>query len=951
MGSLKILASGHSPQAQAEARGKLFEKLMSEVLRHYGYNIDRIPRVNYAGMEIDIEGRTITMDIPLYAECKCYETDVNSPELQKFYGKYMTQWFKDERCHGLFIAMPGVNTHAKGFYREYIEGNKKVTVRLYEEDKVLEAVLGTHAVCSPDAIARLISDEVGKPGDWLLLYTDTGLFWVQYVIPQGAGIPSQVAFFDAKGNPISEQSTVDYLSELYPGLDDFEKINVQHPLPLQQMASQDVEQVVEVRGSAECFEYQFPASAEHFVGRQSVLEELDSFVKKIINKETSCRGILFQANSGWGKSSVVLACVDRLKKMGHFALAIDSRSASSTQFILRVIDYVLKHFDDLDGLLSDEKRPKAITGFEGTIKTLVTVGQVLQDNRKVMFIFLDQFENVFSLPETFRPIRDLLLKICDAQINVVLGFSWKTDLVGLTSEFPYKERDSVITSSKQVVLDRFSEVETTALLEKLRQELGSPLRKDLKFFLSEFSQGYPWLLKKLCAHVKSQRDSGVQQSAIANSLLKIEELFQEDLQGLSPDEKIALHRIAKVAPISISELGEELVPKVVQSLVDRRLLVTIGIKLDVYWDIFRDYLNSSSVPIQENYILRTSVSSVLRATKSLADSNGTLRMSEFQTLCGLSSKQSSYNVARDMRLLGLAETADGKVIPQVSFSGKGKDFEESLRTHLRERLPRNRLVWRLMDTLETKNSITLVEVANLLAKWCPYISATKQTWDSYARIFANWMDAADLAIYYRRESTLNHYTPGSEVREPHLRFGKRRGGVRVPYIQCMPVTKVARKLFHAAQTGGRVDWADSAKSTVAKSLATLEDLGFITRKGNTITLRPELAMFVLSPEEKAVSLFADRAMTIESFATFINILNAHKDEGVTTSQLGSELIKQLGADWQQSTAETTAKILLDWARHTKLAPGVFAKTAKGPRRGWKKKTDIQPGLFSDTDKE
>lgn len=35
MGRLKILAGGESQKAQAQARGKLFEKLMAEVFRHY----------------------------------------------------------------------------------------------------------------------------------------------------------------------------------------------------------------------------------------------------------------------------------------------------------------------------------------------------------------------------------------------------------------------------------------------------------------------------------------------------------------------------------------------------------------------------------------------------------------------------------------------------------------------------------------------------------------------------------------------------------------------------------------------------------------------------------------------------------------------------------------------------------------------------------------------------
>lgn len=931
MGRLKILASGDSSQAQAQARGKLFEKLMADVLRHYGYSIDHIPSVNYAGMEIDIEGKAIATGIPLYAECKCYETEVDSPKLQAFYGKYMALWLRDKRCQGLFIALPGVNSHAKGFYRENCEGKSEITVRLLEEEQVLEAIFQTRSVTRPDAISRAIKKQMGTPGDWVLLYTDKGLFWIQYVIPLGGGIPSDIALFDAMGEPLSDRATLDYLTQLYPELNDFDKIAVGGPITLwPQSMPQDVEEIVEVRGSSECFEYQFPASPEYFVGRQSVLKELDSFVAKVINKETSSRGILFEANSGWGKSSVVLASVARLKEMGHFAIAIDSRSVSSSQFILRVADYALNKFGDFGGLLSKDNRSTTITGFEGTVRALLSVGQALERNRKVMFIFLDQFENVFFLTETLKRITDLLLKVCDAQTNVVLGFSWKTDLVGLTSEFPYQLRDAIMGSSKRIALETFSEVETTALLDRLSDELQAPLRKDLKFFLSEFSQGYPWLLKKLCAHVKAQREAGVPQSDIANSLLNVEELFQEDLRGLSAEEEEVLRRIAKMAPISVLELGEEFRAGVVQSLVHRRLVVRIGNKYDVYWDIFRDYLNSGRVPVQENYILRTAVGSVLKAIKLLADSNGILSTSEFQKRTSLSEK-SFYNVARDMRLLGLAKVADGEVTLQINIPTEATDFEGSFRAHLKERLRRNRLVWQLTEILKADAPLNMDKVSSLLAEWCPYISATKQTWRTYARTFADWIDAANLAIFDREDGIINNYKPGTDVRERHLRFAKRRGGVRVPCVQYMPVERVAIRLVQATQSEGRVDWTGLKRSTLAKSLATLEDLGFITRKATAITLLPELFEFVLNPERRP-TLFTQGALKMKAFATFIDILKARKDTGATLFQLGLEVKEKLGVDWKESTAETNTKIMLDWARHTKLAPGVFAETRRGPRR-------------------
>ena len=246
MGRLKILAGGKSRQAQAQARGKLFETLMAEVLRHYGYSIDDIPNTNYAGMEIDIEGKHIATAVPLYAECKCYENDVDSPKLQIFFSKYMTRWFMDKRCHGIFIALPDINSHAKGFYKDNIEDNAELSFSIFKEKEVLDAIIDTPDVVSPEVISKSIPNEVGKPGDWLLLYTDKGLFWLQYVIPPGEGIANSVAMFDTAGNPLSDGVTIDYLKRLWPELEDFTLITFENvdPTPISNVL-QDIDEVVE----------------------------------------------------------------------------------------------------------------------------------------------------------------------------------------------------------------------------------------------------------------------------------------------------------------------------------------------------------------------------------------------------------------------------------------------------------------------------------------------------------------------------------------------------------------------------------------------------------------------------------------------------------------------------------------------------------------------------------
>ncbi len=155
----------------------------------------------------------------------------------------MAMWLRDKRYQGLFIALPGVNNHAKGFYRENCEGKSEITVRLLQEDEVLEAVFQTQTVVQPDVISRTIEKQMRTPGDWLLLYTDKGLFWVQCIIPQGGGIPSEIALFDAVGNSLSDRATREYLTHLYPELNDLKKIVIGSSIVLQPSnIPQDVEE-------------------------------------------------------------------------------------------------------------------------------------------------------------------------------------------------------------------------------------------------------------------------------------------------------------------------------------------------------------------------------------------------------------------------------------------------------------------------------------------------------------------------------------------------------------------------------------------------------------------------------------------------------------------------------------------------------------------------------------
>ncbi|MHA1971619.1 MAG: AAA-associated domain-containing protein [Candidatus Hodarchaeales archaeon] len=939
MDKLRIVAQGNSDKAQANARGKLFEKIVAEVLRHYGYEIDQNnTNITQAGMEIDIDGKAKITGIPLYAECKCYTSDVNSNKLQTFFGKYMTRWFKDRRCQGLFVALPGINSHAKGFYRENCTENNQITLKLLQESDVLSALIETRQAIGPNEVEKLIAPEIGSAGDKILICSDQGFFWLQYVIPIGAGIATKIKLFDSLGNQIIDRNTQDYLSKLIPEISEFEIIA--DPIDTRQSIEYETtDQVVELRGSSTCFEYQFPASPDFFVGRDDMFENIQDYIDRVIDDQTSSRGILFEANSGWGKSSLVLAMVERITRNGHYALAIDSRSASSSQFILKTVQHVIEKFGDFDGALTNKP---IVGGFDGAVKALLEIGHALKNKNKLLFIFLDQFENIFYLLDLLVKIAQLSLKITDERTNIVIGFSWKTDLIGLTREFPYRWRDMIIDSCKVFRLKQFSEVETNALLDRLGQELHTTLRKDLRFFLSEFSQGYPWLLKKLCAHVKNQKQKGLSQAEIARGLLNVEQLFSEDIEGLSGDQEEALRRIARLAPVSISDLSEEFKPQIVQSLVNRRLIVKVGIKYDIYWDIFRDYLNTGKLPIEDVYLLRTQVGSILRAVRIINQSEYALETKEFKNLAGLSDG-AFLNVARDLRLLQLARIEDDHLHIIVSLGLKDNEIIQNFRKHLNDRLLKNRCVYNILRNLRERGEITLGELAVKLKDEFPYISAVENTWKTYARVLATWLDVADLAVLDQGKSKVSEYKVGSQIRDRSLSFAPRRSKVTVPSIHFSPIVQVATRLVSATQKNEAVDWAGISRSTIYKSLSMLEEMKLVKRKSNTILITSECINFVFSPEERK-DIARKAALNWPTFETFISILKENETNQLSHQQLGKLIINKCNVNWKPSTAKTNAKIMLDWARNLEIAHGVYAHSNRGK---FKRRQDIiQIPLFN-----
>ena len=942
MGRLKILVSDKTNSTGNRARGELFKSLITQILNKDGYHVNVFRQEEPHLLELDIEGKHVETGLPYYAVCRYSETPVSLRDIQAFYGKYMVRWQKDNRCRGLFIVLPGLDEAAGAFFRDYIWNNEQFTTCLYEENDVLKAISQLPGNIGLERLARRLPPDEGEIGKSILLYTERGIFWGWPIISYGKNAPDKITFFDAKGTPISDRSAVAFLVKLYPALSGFDVILKDKAVLLQPGLFPDADPVVEVVGSAECFEYQSPASPKHFVGRKSFFDILDAFTHQVLYRKTKDRGIVIEAPLGWGKSSMVLASVAHVQKKGHFAVAVDCRTASSSSFVPGVVDYAALKSGIFDERILNEDQKKSTPAFGDAVQLILDAGQNLESRNKLMFIFFDQFEHVFFLPDVLRQIKDLFFSILDKQANIVLGFSW--DKAPIFSERGFSDLGfaGVTENCRKMILPAFSRAEIDGLLKKLIKELDEPLTKDLRFFLHKFSQGYPWLLKILCYHVKIARHSGIPQPAVPGILLGIEEFFRQEFQHLSDGERNTLHQIAESVAGRLSASFEAADPREIQELTRRGLIKNVGTAVDISWNLLRYYLNEGRLPFRDHFLFNTGIGQVVDALKILYDADGILDVAGFKKKTGMSGR-SFYGLAKDMDLAGLVMFSQGKAILKLDMSDSDQDLTVALRNFLRNKLSENHSVSIIIKTLKDNKTMTMADIATLLETWPPLIKIKKRSWLIHAHMLAQWLDAADLALLEKMNKTLAYIDPESEIRERELVLPRRRGS-KIPRAPYAPIENIAVHLVQALQGDGIVDWTGFSKNTIFGTLAALEDLEFIQRKTALIKVLPRAKAFFAHPNQRPF-LFAEGALQLRSFSVFIEILKSKQTKGSTLSELGHELRKRLGTTWTESTSEGIAKTLLDWARHANLAPGAFSKIRKGPIKGWKKKKDSQLSLF------
>lgn len=713
-------------------KGGLFERFIARHLaEQYGFESPTSSNLNVTsdGIELDVTARHKLTGGQAIAECKAYNRSVKAAELAAFYGKLTIERFEDASAFGLMVALPRLTADGEEKARE-IEARDSAFKYLSAND------IG--ASLQRDGVVAGLPALVADASDHAILITEHGVFAACIELDAAERTPKRVAVWGTAGEPVPSVvielladsdyalGNVVYDAGGKPAASAASAAPVPAPAPL----------LTRVVGSGSDFEYQLPASPKFFVGRRAVVERLGRLAD-------AARGsvVVLNAQSGWGKSSLALKLLDLVNRTKGTGSVYDARTANDQRYVVEALRQATLDAEQA-GIVEIPTAASWAT-LESSLATLRGL-RWLSTNRPVL-IFFDQFENVFRSADLTRVFRDLALGIRDVNGPVIIGFAWKTDLVGWTEGHPFQLRDDIRSAGSVVLVEPFGPGEVDTILRRLAKQASVPLVPDLRSRLRQYSQGLPWLLKKLADHVLRELSAGQTQEALLAESLNVIGLFEADLAELNPIEQGVLRHIAKFAPTAAVEVTERFGPESVQSLVDRRLVVQVGDRLDTYWDTFRDFLNTGNVPVQESWILRQTPNSVGRLLATVLELGGNASVKD---LCDelRTSDRVIFNLSRELRLLGVTahEPNRVRIIDEVLQAG---DLELETRRRVSSTLRRHRAFSTFRDLADRMGgSIAAEAYRRDLPNAFPAVAVADVAWSSYARVFLAWLEYAGLVV-------------------------------------------------------------------------------------------------------------------------------------------------------------------------------------------------------------
>jgi Helicase associated domain len=931
---IQIFLDKPSKAADNYAKGNALERMIRNVLESNQYEITSNPNFTIGELDLWCEHKH-DKDI-LFVECKAKEK-VSVTDLQTFGYKIYTK----KPAKAYFIHTVELDHYASGTKLEEFDNNNELrNVTFYGPNKIIE-LLQSH-----NKIEIIREHEIPKQvTKRFLIFTQFGDFFAYIVNSTSFAVPTDFYLFSAKdGMNITDSKTAKAIQNKIPEITALKFKTLQGKTNLSTTSQIITETVVEISQSDSWLDYK-PASEKFFVGRTKIRGEIMQFFRSVLNGKINKRVFYLSGKSGIGKSSLINAIkatsFNKQNKPKFFVFTVDSINAETEQFVGLAFQELFKKaiansFIKEDGTVSD--KISFVSSFDLLSDSSVQqIMRYLKANNKILILIFDQFEDVFRRDYLYKPFHEFLLHINNEQGNIIVGFSWKNEITLSPESGSHKFWQQAKGLGVPFELNTFNNEEVNLLIGQLENEpkIGK-LSNSLKSLLVENSQGYPWLIKKLCIHIYNEVVIRKQKiSDLAKSNLNINNLFKKDIDELSGIESNALMTIAKNADTGSffheTEIPEIISEKVIKSLLDRRLIIKTGQFYKPYWDVFREYLlRGNIIPLTANHILRQSPNVCLE--KFLL-----FEVGKKYSLAALNKKIDKESKSRSSHLVNIL--IDLQKMDLIQKDDEGNYFlsanitpdESSFILIAKERIKESKVYSELLNSNET--ILSTKKIAEIYKNCFDFTSTNEQTWYSYATTLIGWIFYLEL-----------------DIKHKILKAEKgRRGGMNLDnskdtaiiYNSPDNIIKIVKDILGKGIMQNIKDYPSAI-------LRDLGIMGFLEKRGSKLILVEEkrklLQSLILQDEIEFKKEIAKTALKLNKIKTVTEIYRANPF--IKAKELYNDYTDLFGKSVNESSGPTYASKLKPWAEFILNSENNFIEiTAIKPDKEQRKiKTTLEKSL-------
>lgn len=846
-------------------KGILFEKLLADYLKNLGYKIQI--RTKHSSLEYDIEGEHIPTEQKMVGEAKAYEKNISGQILSAFVGKVLPLGLLTKEVKGVFLSTSPLTPEAEDYFRTI----KDYGVTVFSGKQLYQSLFDIMKYPNPENLGILLKNEGYIVQAEYLLTTDAGCFICFVSGNSDTVAPTYMTLFNQNGSIVSDLS---YIKEIIVGCNEFASLI---PLTLNEKEENPVENRTINNGlivGSSWIDYRLPAGPDYFIGRDLIIANIVNELSSV--GETSILQI--KSRSGVGKSSTLSMIAYNLSKAGFKIELHDARDIKS------VIDLrsVIKRFTN------NRDMPQDLREIE---ECLSRFGNSIFPNKAIFMV--DQFESTFINEEIFNLYENIAQLILKFRKNMFMIIARKNDQ--LTT---YDETKITLNRLNEIshsyVLQDFSISEATQLIRKINDTSSISVGGDILSYVLEFAQGFPWLLKRTMAHlVKLVTQYKIPQNELFAVGLKLDDLFDEELDGLDEIEKEYLFRIASKLPSDFNQLQrsfdeDPLLIRVLDKLTQMRLLRMTGATYDTYNDVFKEYLVYKRLPeFKQSILYRSYPNRTITSYLSIIDKQK-LTNKDLEDILGLKSG-SVFNSIREWRNFGLIEK-DGEFwsIPKKILDIYNKN---QLGEYIRRQLIDNEIVSRFI-TKVSNSKFQEDRLPMFLKEQFSFVEATPQTWQLYANIMKSWLIGVKIlnvdnngffnTIIINRDEAISQLGNLDS-----FKIGTRKSSnLFLPSVSWQYVSDVISQLINGSTP---------TKGEYLKALNDISNMGFIINDKLNIEDKDEVV---------------DKIKTILNSEPYTNIWNATKKQ----EPLLPIMYEILSIDISEETIKWRLKKLLNWGK-------------------------------------